>query len=206
MNDNYEKRVLINTNDLKWIEDEVKGVSKKLLSKINNQETAIIKIQENYKLNTNPKINSVEILVLEGTYINEYGEFKSGIYLRLSKEKESFVESGKMGCIIFRKTNHFTDKTQNIVIDTNNTLWLQGQGNLEVMPLFEQTTLVKWTKNEKFISHKHWGGEEIYVLNGIFMDEYGKYPKGTWIRSPHLSQHFPYVEDETIIFVKTGHL
>ncbi|CAM3571463.1 cupin domain-containing protein [Arcobacter aquimarinus] len=76
MNDNYEKRVLINTNDLKWIEDEVKGVSKKLLSKINNQETAIIKIQENYKLNTNPKINSVEILVLEGTYINEYESLK----------------------------------------------------------------------------------------------------------------------------------
>lgn len=75
MNDNYEKRVLINTNDLKWIEDEVKGVSKKLLSKINNQ-AAIIKIQENYKLNTNPKINSVEILVLEGTYINEYESLK----------------------------------------------------------------------------------------------------------------------------------
>ncbi|RXJ83382.1 cupin domain-containing protein [Arcobacter cloacae] len=206
MNDNYEKRVLINTNDLKWIEDEVKGVSKKLLSKINNQETAIIKIEENYKLNTNSKINSVEILVLEGTYINEYGEFKSGTYLRLSKEDELFVESGKMGCIVFRKINHFTDETQNIVIDTINTLWLQGQGNLEVMPLFEQTALVKWPKNEKFISHKHWGGEEIYVLNGTFMDEYGKYPKGTWIRSPHLSQHFPYVEDETIIFVKTGHL
>lgn len=206
MNDNYEKRVLINTNDLKWIEDEVKGVSKKLLSKINNQETAIIKIEENYKLNTNSKINSVEILVLEGTYINEYGEFKSGTYIRLSKEDELFVESGKMGCIVFRKINHFTDETQNIVIDTINTLWLQGQGNLEVMPLFEQTALVKWPKNEKFISHKHWGGEEIYVLNGTFMDEYGKYPKGTWIRSPHLSQHFPYVEDETIIFVKTGHL
>ena len=38
------------------------------------------------------------------------------------------------------------------------------------------------------------------------MDEYGIYPKGSWIRSPHLSTHFPFVEEETIIFVKTGHL
>jgi anti-sigma factor ChrR (cupin superfamily) len=74
------------------------------------------------------------------------------------------------------------------------------------MPLYEQTALVKWPKNEKFISHKHWGGEEILVLKGIFIDEHGEYPQGYWIRSPHLSEHFPYVEEETIILVKTGHL
>lgn len=27
-----------------------------------------------------------------------------------------------------------------------------------------------------------------------------------WLRSPHLSEHFPYVEEETVILVKTGHL
>jgi anti-sigma factor ChrR (cupin superfamily) len=54
--------------------------------------------------------------------------------------------------------------------------------------------------------HTHWGGEEIFVLKGIFMDEYGEYKIGTWLRNPHLSKHFPYVKEETIIFVKTGHL
>ncbi|MCZ6797577.1 MAG: cupin domain-containing protein, partial [Gammaproteobacteria bacterium] len=29
---------------------------------------------------------------------------------------------------------------------------------------------------------------------------------GTWMRSPHNSEHCPYVEDETIIWIKTGHL
>lgn len=38
------------------------------------------------------------------------------------------------------------------------------------------------------------------------MDEYSNYQKGTWIRSPHLSEHFPFVKEEIIIFVKTGHL
>jgi hypothetical protein len=31
-------------------------------------------------------------------------------------------------------------------------------------------------------------------------------PAGTWIRSPHLSQHHPFVDRETVIWVKTGHL
>ena len=204
MNDNYETRVLINTNDLEWENTQNKGIYKKLLSKKEDEETSILKIEENSKLNNDSKINSVEIFVLEGIYKNEFGEFKSGTYLNLPNENEAFISSNT-GCVIFRKEN--CDKgVENIIIDTNSTPWLKGQGNLEVMPLYTQTALVKWPQNERFIPHKHWGGEEIFVLKGRFMDEHGIYPKGSWIRSPHLSTHFPFVEEETIIFVKTGHL
>lgn len=204
MNDNYETRALINTNNLEWENTQNKGIYKKLLSKKENEETSILKIEENSKLNNDSKINSVEIFVLEGVYKNEFGEFKSGTYLNLPNENEAFVTSSS-GCVIFRKEN--CDKgVENIIIDTNSTPWLSGQGNLEVMPLYTQTALVKWPQNERFIPHKHWGGEEIFVLKGRFMDEYGIYPESSWIRSPHLSTHFPFVEEETIIFVKTGHL
>ena len=30
-------------------------------------------------------------------------------------------------------------------------------------------------KDEHFLPHKHWGGEEIFVLSWIFMDEHGTY-------------------------------
>ena len=39
----------------------------------------------------------------------------------------------------------------------------------------------------------------MLVLEGVFEDEYGRYAAGTWIRSPHLSEHHPYVEAETVI-------
>lgn len=204
MNSDYEKRALIDTDTMQWQEMQIKNVFKKILSIKDKEETSFIKLNEGSRLNITSKINSVEIFVLEGTYINEYGEFPKGTYLRLSEEDEALVKSDK-GCIVFRKTNFFTEK-QKLIIDTNTTTWLQGQGNLEVKPLYEQTALVKWPKGERFIPHKHWGGEEIVVLTGTFMDEYGKYPKNSWIRSPHLSEHFPYVEEETIIFVKTGHM
>ena len=204
MNSDYEQKALIDTNTIQWQETQVKNVFKKILAIKDKEETSFIKLNEGSVLNQEQKINSVEIFVLEGTYINEYGQYPQGTYLRLPEENEALVKSDK-DCVIFRKTNFFTDK-QKIIIDTNTTLWLQGQGNLEVMPLYEQTALVKWPKGERFIPHKHWGGEEIIVLKGVFMDEYGEYPKGSWIRSPHLSEHFPYVNEETIIFVKTGHM
>lgn len=78
------------------------------------------------------------------------------------------------------------------------------------MPLHEHggrsTALVKWPAGERFLPHRHWGGEEILVLSGTFMDEHGVYPTGTWLRNPHSSQHNPFVEDATTILVKVGHL
>ena len=44
------------------------------------------------------------------------------------------------------------------------------------------------------------------MLSGEFIDEQGRYPEGTWLRSPHMSEHHPFVEQETIILVKVGHL
>ena len=82
---------------------------------------------------------------------------------------------------------------------------------LSVMPLHnfetEHAALVKWESNTIFSPHQHWGGEEILVLEGVFYDEFGIYPKGSWLRTPHLSQHTPFTKEEgALIFVKTGHL
>ncbi len=57
-----------------------------------------------------------------------------------------------------------------------------------------------------FNRHRHWGGEEILVLEGVFQDERGSYPAGTWLRSPHLSEHKPFSTEGCVIYVKTGHL
>ena len=44
------------------------------------------------------------------------------------------------------------------------------------------------------------------MVEGTFADEFGEYPAGTWLRSPHLSIHKPFSRTGCLIFVKTGHL
>ena len=44
------------------------------------------------------------------------------------------------------------------------------------------------------------------MLEGVFRDESGVYPTGSWLRSPHLSQHKPFSVEGCTILVKTGHL
>lgn len=109
------------------------------------------------------------------------------------------------------KLNQFhPNDDQQIVINTKRDSWLPGHGGLKVMPLHEHngisTALVKWPAHEQFLPHTHFGGEEIFVISGTFMDEFGEYPQYTWLRNKNLSQHFPKVKEETVIWVKTGHL
>jgi anti-sigma factor ChrR (cupin superfamily) len=102
------------------------------------------------------------------------------------------------------------DQVVREVTDTQKAPWHPGMvPGLQVMPLMQQgsgSTLVKWAPQTFFNPHRHYGGEEIFVVEGVFEDEHGRYPAGSWIRSPHMSQHQPFSKEGCTIFVKTGHL
>jgi anti-sigma factor ChrR (cupin superfamily) len=115
------------------------------------------------------------------------------------------------GCTLFVKLRHLgPDQVVREVIDTKSAQWHQGMvPGLHVMPLMQQgngSTLVRWAPQTYFNPHKHYGGEEIFVVDGVFEDEHGRYPAGSWIRSPHMSLHQPFSKEGCTIFVKTGHL
>ncbi|MGF1902389.1 cupin domain-containing protein [Aliivibrio sifiae] len=66
------------------------------------------------------------------------------------------------------------------------------------------TTLVNYEPNSYFSSHVHTGGEEFLVLEGVFADEHGDYPVGTYMRNPVGSSHAPVVKKGCMILVKLG--
>lgn len=53
------------------------------------------------------------------------------------------------------------------------------------------TTIVRYAPNSRFSSHVHTGGEEFVVLEGVFEDDYGDWPAGSYIRNPPGSSHTP---------------
>jgi anti-sigma factor ChrR (cupin superfamily) len=64
------------------------------------------------------------------------------------------------------------------------------------------TSLVQYAPNSHFAEHTHGGGEEFLVIEGIFADEHGTYPAGTYVRNPVGSSHRPSSESGCTIFVK----
>jgi anti-sigma factor ChrR (cupin superfamily) len=53
------------------------------------------------------------------------------------------------------------------------------------------TSIVRYAPQSHFPRHTHGGGEEFFVLEGVFQDEHGDYPAGFYIRNPPTSAHTP---------------
>lgn len=64
------------------------------------------------------------------------------------------------------------------------------------------TSIVRYAPNSKFSAHTHSGGEEFIVLEGVFQDEHGDFPEGTYVRNPPTTSHTPGSEQGCTIFVK----
>ncbi|MFD2229071.1 cupin domain-containing protein [Alkalimarinus sediminis] len=209
----FEKRVVINAALENWVASPSAGVFRKRLAFSEGPTghvTSIVKYEKGADFSAHKHPLGEEILVLEGVFSDETGDYGAGTYIR-NPPGSQHTPFSKEGCTIFVKLNQFSERDDQFVrVDATQSKWLPGIGGLQVMPLHEfeheHVALVKWPAKEVFQPHRHFGGEEILVLSGEFCDEYGRYPANTWIRSPHQSQHHPFVEQETIIFVKTGHL
>ncbi|WP_160060313.1 cupin domain-containing protein [Psychromonas sp. L1A2] len=64
------------------------------------------------------------------------------------------------------------------------------------------TTIVSYDPGSEFTEHVHTGGEEFIVLEGIFQDEHGSFPVGSYIRNPPQSKHQPGSEQGCVMLVK----
>ncbi len=210
---NFAKRVVLETEKIDWQQSPKAGVWRKPLARELAEQghaTSIVKYDAGASFSTHLHPQGEEILVLDGIFSDENGDYPKGSYLRNPDGTEHAPYSNQ-GCIILVKLHQFQlGDNEQVHIDTHNAKWLPGHGGLKVLPLHsfntESTALVFWPAGEKFNPHTHMGGEEIYVISGEFIDEFGRYPQGSWIRNPHMSKHHPYVEQDTLIWVKVGHL
>ena len=64
------------------------------------------------------------------------------------------------------------------------------------------TSIVRYAEGSSFSPHTHSGGEEFLVLDGVFQDEHGDYPEGSYVRNPPESRHTPGADLGCVIFVK----
>jgi anti-sigma factor ChrR (cupin superfamily) len=64
------------------------------------------------------------------------------------------------------------------------------------------TSLVRYDAGSRFPPHEHPDGEEILVLEGVFADEHGSYPAGTFLLNPQGFRHAPRSDDGCVLLVK----
>ena len=213
LNMQLDKPVAIDTSEMEWEASPMRGVWRKPLAREaaeHGHTTSLVRYDpgSSFPAHLHPK--GEEILVLEGVFSDEHGDYAAGTYIRNPPGSRHSPYS-EPGCLLLVKLEQFDDEDhESLRVDTRNTAWFPGEDKTEVMPLcdfeHESVLLYRLSPGARHNPHQHFGGEEIFVLSGTFLDEYGAYPQGSWIRNPHNSEHCPYVEEETVIWIKTGHL
>lgn len=208
------ERAVVDTHTLPWVSSPEPTVERKLIEREGGdgtRATSLVRFAPGASFPEHVHHGGEEFLVLEGAFCDETGCFPAGHYLR-NPPGSRHRPSAPDGCVILVKLHHLDPReTEQIVVDTTTTPWQEGLvEGLEVMPLGgfegEHTAMVRWAPGTRFTPHHHFGGEEIFVVEGTFADEHGRYPAGTWLRNPHWSLHQPYSETGCTIWVKTGHL
>jgi anti-sigma factor ChrR (cupin superfamily) len=211
----FARREVVRTGGEVWRPSPMAGAERYLLDRLGEEtarETSIARYGAGARFGADVH-GGEEFLVLAGSLHDDASDCPEGTYVRNPIGTAHPRWAGPDGAVVFVKLHQFaaTD-TQRALIDTRTARWRQGLvPGLTVLPLHEHgsehVALVRWAPSTRFMPHQHWGGEEILVLDGVFEDDHGTYPKGTWLRSPHLSAHHPFTGPQgALIYVKTGHL
>jgi len=214
MNVDFSQRCVLHTERMDWSDSPHPLVQRRMLERDGGEvarATSVVRYLPGAQFPQHTHDLGEEILVLDGVLRDGQGDYGPGTYLK-NPPGSAHAPSSSDGCTLFVKLRHLeAHDTARVVVDTAHAPWRQGLvAGLTVLPLSESgtshTAMVRWAPGTYFNPHRHYGGEEIFVVDGVFSDEHGHYPRGSWLRSPHLSQHQPYSREGCLIWVKTGHL
>lgn len=214
INADLDQRAVVYSDELPWVDSPLPGVQRRMLERDGEEvarATSVVRYAPHSSFSPHTHDAGEEFIVLEGVFSDEHGDFGPGMYLRNPPGSRHTPRSAP-GCTILVKLRQMEPDDQAWVrIDTTREPWQPGPApGASVMPLFERTpervTLWKLAPGTRLERHEHPGGEEIFVLEGVLLDEEGRYPKGAWLRNPPGSAHAPLSEEGCLLYIKTGHL
>ena len=102
------------------------------------------------------------------------------------------------------------DFSERVTLDTHAMDWIDSPSSGVQRKMLDRvgdevaraTSVVRFAPDSYFPAHTHGGGEEFIVLDGVFQDEHGDYPAGTYVRNPPTTSHTPGSAPGCTIFVK----
>jgi anti-sigma factor ChrR (cupin superfamily) len=103
------------------------------------------------------------------------------------------------------------DLTVRVAVDTESmdwtpspsrTVWRKRVHLVGPAESGQVTSIVRYEPRSTFHAHEHPDGEEIFVLDGVFSDERGDWPAGTYLLNPEGFRHAPSSREGCVLFVK----
>ena len=215
INGDLARRAVMDTRAMEWHPSPSGTVWRKRLHLVgpaeSGQVTSLVRYQPNSSFPAHDHPSGEEILVLEGTFSDEHGDWPEGTYL-LNPEGFRHAPFSREGCLIFVKLRQYAGlDREHVVVDTTQGPWQQEpHPGLEIQTLYRNprfpdvTTLERWAPGTAPGPRHFPNGVEILVLEGALEDELERYEAETWLRLPAGAQHDPSSTTGCVLYVKSG--
>ena len=217
INADLSARAFADTTRMDWVPSPSGSVWRKRVHLVgppeSGQVTSVVRYEPKSNFPTHDHPEGEEILVLEGVFSDEHGNWKAGTYL-LNPEGFRHTPFSEPGCLLFVKLRQFPGKDRrHVVIDTRSARWMpSSMAGVAHKALYQQagfsdvTRLERWEPNTELGIVSHEQGAELFVLEGEFSDEAGTYAAGCWLRFPVGSKHRPRSTSGCTLYVKRSGL
>ena len=215
LNADFTKRVVIRPGDYDWVSSPASGVDRMMLDRIGEEvarATTIVRFAPNSAFDAHTHGGGEEYLVLDGVFSDEAGDYPVGTYVRNPIGTAHRPHIGPEGATILVKLHQFagTDTGQMVVDTRDADFAASGTPGIAVLPLHavptETVELQRWRAGASMPAARHEGGQEVFVIEGTWEDEHGRYPAGTWVRNPPGFAQAGRSPEGCLLYVKTGHL
>jgi anti-sigma factor ChrR (cupin superfamily) len=215
LNADLAERAVMHAADMAWQPSPSPSVWRKRFYRDGPAEagivTSVVRYEPGSEFPTHHHPGGEEIFVLDGMFSDEHGGYPAGTYL-LNPDGTSHAPFSKDGCTLFVKLRQYAgDGRAQVEMNTNVLDWqARTETGIWQIPLYRQggyrdwTMLLKLDPSAESPQHSHPNGEEVFVIDGEFSDEFGTYPAGTWTRNPPGSSHAIQSENGAILYVRLG--
>jgi len=207
-------RVVVRTNSMPWSASPSSTVWRKRLHRVgpteSGQVTSVVRYQEESQFPPHDHPDGEEILVLSGVFSDEHGDWPAGSYL-LNPEGFRHAPYSRNGCLLFVKLRQFPGMDRrHVAVSTHTMSWEPLGGGRERKVLYAQpgyqdtARLERWSADPALEELVYTRGAELFVLEGSFEDEHGRYDAHTWMRLPRHFTHCPTTQERCELYIKEG--
>jgi anti-sigma factor ChrR (cupin superfamily) len=215
INGDLRVRVAVDTAAMQWTPSPSGSVWRKRVHLVGlaeaGQVTSVVRYEPGSTFHAHAHPDGEEILVLEGVFSDEHGDWPAGTYL-LNPEGFRHRPFSREGCILFVKLRQFPGRTRaHVALRTDELPWQPtARAGVSVRPLYAQAgfsdtvRLERWAADARLGRVEYPDGVELFVVAGGFADESGRFGRASWLRLPRGAAHWPVTTEGCVLYVKEG--
>ena len=209
--------VAVRTSEMDWRPSPSGTVWRKRLHLVGEAEsgqvTSVVRYEKGATFAAHDHPEGEEILVLDGVFSDEHGDWPAGAYL-LNPEGFRHAPFSEPGCLLFVKLRQYAGSGRHhVALCTRDGAWRPGdRTGVEEKILYAQPDfpdamrLERWAPGTAMAVPEQAEGAELFVLEGSLECDSETYDPLSWLRIPVGKMHDLATREGCVLYIKTGAL